>query len=46
MGAPRSRIGCPRLMQDDSVLQYLAELSKPYGTELQIEGNVATVKLK
>ena len=46
MGERLSRLGCPCIAEDDAVLHYLAELSKPYGTELNIENNVATVKLK
>ena len=44
MGAPRSKMGNPKL-SDETVLQYLAELSAPFGTELVIKDNVATIDL-
>ena len=44
MGAPRSKMGNPKL-SDESVLQYLAELSAPFGTKLTIKDNVATIDL-
>lgn len=45
MQLPRKEMGCPRLGEDDSVLHYLAELCKPFGTQLQIENGIATVIL-
>ena len=45
MKAPRSRIGFPRLLTDNGVLEYLAELSEPFGTKFQIRDGVATVRL-
>lgn len=46
MGAKRSRIGWPSVPEDDAVLHYLARLSEPYGTKLEINGGVATIKVK
>ena len=45
MGQKRSRIGWPRLAQDDAVLRHLAALSAPYGTKLEIGDGAATVAL-
>ena len=44
MGAPRSKMGIPHL-SDDKVLHYLAELSAPFGTKLNIQDNIATIDL-
>lgn len=45
MGAPRSKMGIPHLQEDDSTLRYLAELSAPFGTKLNIKDNIATIDL-
>lgn len=45
MELPRSQRGLPKLLYDNKVLEYLAELSKPFGTELKIANGVATIKL-
>jgi len=50
MEAPRSRRGWPSVlkgeeMKKDGVLEYLASLSKPFGTELRIENNCAFIDL-
>lgn len=45
MHLPRKEMGSPRLADNDAVLHYLQELCKPFGTELIIENNIATVKL-
>lgn len=45
MGAPRSKMGIPHLAEDDSVLHYLAKLSAPFGTKLNIKNNIATIDL-
>ena len=45
MGAPRSKMGIPHMAEDDGVLHYLAELSAPFGTKLNIKNNVATIDL-
>ncbi len=45
MGAPRSKMGNPHIADNDAVLQYLAELSAPFGTKLNIQDNVATIDL-
>lgn len=45
MNAPRSRIGFPKLSYDVEVLKYLAELSKPFGTDVVIEDDYATIVL-
>ena len=44
MGAHKSKMGVPHL-SDDKVLHYLAELSAPFGTKLNICGNIATIDL-
>lgn len=45
MDFARSRIGFPELSDDEQTLHYLAQLSAPYGTQLDISGGVATIKL-
>ncbi|MDL2248470.1 CapA family protein [Tyzzerella sp. OttesenSCG-928-J15] len=45
MEYPRSRRGFPTLKSDNSVLKYLEELSKPYGTEMKIMENMAVIDL-
>lgn len=45
MNAPRSHRGEPVLVYDSSVLEYLAELSKPFGTAISIENNVGYINL-
>ena len=37
--------GVPVLTGDEKVLAYLAELSKPYGTEMEIKDGVGTIRL-
>lgn len=44
-GQPRSRNGNPAPAKDDKILQRFAEMSRPYGIEMEITGNMATVKL-
>lgn len=44
-GAPLSKLGLPRLAKNNDVLEYLAELSRPYGTKLEMHSGYATVKL-
>ena len=46
MELPRSRKGWPRLLEDNAVLERLAELSAPYGTRLRIEQGVAYIDLE
>jgi|LSQX01.2.fsa_nt_gb poly-gamma-glutamate synthesis protein (capsule biosynthesis protein) len=46
MGTPRGRLGWPCLLNDKSVLEYLQELSAPFGTKLEIEDGKATIRLK
>lgn len=46
MGWKRSRIGWPSVVDDESVLHYLAQLCRPFGTQLTIANGVATIKLK
>ena len=38
--------GCPVLSGSEETLQYLADLSKPYGTQIEIRDGVGYVKLK
>ncbi|MCL1875461.1 MAG: CapA family protein, partial [Synergistaceae bacterium] len=47
MEEPRSRKGWPSIIKSDKeeVLEYLASLSKPFGTELRIENNCALMDL-
>ncbi len=45
MGAPRPQLGNPRLSHDNAVLHYLQELCDPFGTKLEIEDEVATIRL-
>lgn len=44
-GEARARRGTPRLSIDPTILPHLAELSTPYGTRLEISGNIARVAL-
>lgn len=46
MGEPRGRLGVPRLSHDEKTLERLAELSKPFGTEIVIANGEASVVLK
>ena len=46
MDLPRSRKGLPCMLKDNDVLKYLAELSAPYGTKLEIGEDTATIRLK
>lgn len=41
----RTRKGTPKLSHDEETLRYLAELCRPYGTELRIEDGVGYVVL-
>lgn len=45
MGEARSRLGIPRLSHDTATLEHLAAVSKPYGTEIQIENGVGVITL-
>lgn len=42
----RCQKGCPVLSGSEETLQYLADLSKPYGTEIEIKDGVGYVVLK
>jgi len=42
----RGTKGFPCLMQDNAVLHYLAELSEPFGTKLEIGEREAVIRLK
>ena len=44
-GLPRSRNGMPAPAKGSAILERYAEMSKPYGTKMEINGNVATVIL-
>lgn len=46
MHEPRSRKGTPELTGDESVLAHIAELSRPYGTEIKIADGIGEVILK
>ena len=43
---PRCQKGCPVLNGSEETLQYLADLSKPYGTDIEIRDGVGYVVLK
>ena len=45
MGAPRSKMGIPHIAEDNAVLHYLAELSVPFGTKMNISEHMATIDL-
>ena len=44
-GKGRAQGGLPAPAKDSSILERYAEMSKPYGVEMEIHGNVATVIL-
>ena len=44
-GLPRSRNGMPAPAKDGAILERLKEMSEPYGTKMEISGNIATVIL-
>ena len=41
----RSQKGVPVMTGDEKVLEYLAGLSKPYGTDIEIKDGVGYIKL-
>lgn len=41
----RSQKGVPVMTGDENVLKYLAELSEPYGTKIEIENGVGSIRL-
>lgn len=43
--ASRAQRGVPKLSNFETTLQYLSELSKPYGTEIEVKDGVGYVKL-
>lgn len=45
MGMPRTKRGTPVLSKDDGTLSYLAKLSEPYGTQIQIKDHVGYINL-
>lgn len=45
MHAPRSQKGVPHVVYNDEVLCYLAQLSKPFGTDIRIENHVGYIDL-
>ncbi len=45
MEAGRTKKGLPSCADNDEVLKYLSELSKPYGTTIRIEGNIGYIDL-
>ena len=42
----RSQKGVPVMTGDEKVLEYLAELSAPYGTAMEIRDGVGYIRLK
>ncbi|NLV50360.1 MAG: CapA family protein [Clostridiales bacterium] len=45
MGVARGRLGHPRLIKDDVVIQYLSELSKPFGTVINCSNGIGSITL-
>lgn len=45
MELPRKEMGTPTLSDNDAVLHYLQTLCAPFGTQLEIQDNVATITL-
>ena len=45
-GMPWPQMGLPKLSGDEDFLRRMADLSKPYGTEMEIKDGVATIKLQ
>lgn len=45
MHEPRSRKGTPELTRDEAVLEYISELSRPYGTNITIAETIGEVIL-
>lgn len=45
MEKPRGRIGVPTIADNDAVLAYLAELSRPFGTEISISDHMGIINL-
>ena len=45
MHAPRWQKGVPHVVYNDEVLCYLAQLSKPFGTDIRIENHVGYIDL-
>lgn len=45
MELPRKEMGTPTLSDNDAVLQHLQMLSLPFGTQLDIQDNIATITL-
>ena len=43
MGQKRTIRGTPVLAESDAVLRYLAELSRPYGTEIVIRDGIGYI---
>jgi poly-gamma-glutamate synthesis protein (capsule biosynthesis protein) len=43
--SPRYKRGLPELSDDRSILRRLAKLSEPFGTNIEIEGNVGKIKI-
>lgn len=44
-GLPRYKRGWPELSDDTKILEHLADLSKPFGTVIEIENNIGRVRL-
>ncbi len=44
-GKSRSQVGVPAPAKDSSILERYAKMSEPFGTKMEINGNVATVIL-
>ena len=44
MGGQKSDEGLPFIAKDTSFIERLAKMSKPYGTEIKMEGKIAVCK--
>ena len=42
----RGRLGSPTLLKGSDTLQYLASLSEPFGTKIEIDGDVGRIRIK
>ena len=45
MGAPRSKMGIPHIAENNEVLKYLAEISEPFGTKIEVGEDMAIINL-
>jgi len=43
---PRGRLGSPTLLKGSDTLQYLASLSEPFGTKIEIDGDIGRIRIE